>query len=380
MQAFTDVESSLQRAMMNSLGGRDRSISIAGLESISEGDGKTASKHVRKPSRMCQSDTPQPVRLSAARSAAGRGKADPCASTTNSSARHKSRPRGNAPQTGKSSADMYSFAALSGSGTPDLYSSFAAAAPSGGSSQRSSSDAAAEARAASRRNSLQSMRTSAERNNPYAGLASSLGGLNATVLAGGSAGGMANSFASAGARVGGKPVLMGDSFATANARVGGPAMPASKPASRLAIKGSPAGDSFATAGARVGGGAMPKRICEQSIKEGSEGCAADPDIETQRGKSVTAGSSGPAAGCVVKVPNPYAGLLSIDLGAERSQAAAAEQKDGTKNDLTTLSAPLLAAMSSPSEGDDGQPPPNPFASSSSKRSEPQLDGWRQLAG
>ncbi len=369
--------------MMNSLGGRDRSISIAGLESISEGDGKPASKGAgRKHSRMCHSDTPQPVRLSAARSAAGRGsKADPCASTTGS-ARHKSRPRGNAPQQpGASSTDMYSFAALSGSGgAPDLYSSFAAAAD--GSSQRSSSEIAAEARAASRRNSLQSMRTSAERNNPYAGLASSLGGLNATVLAGGG-GGMANSFASAGARVGGKPMpsarpVSMDSFATANARVGGLGMPASKPASRLAITGSPAGDSFATAGARVGGGVMPKPTCEQSIKEGSEGCAADPDIDTQRGKSATTGSSESAAGCVVKVPNPYEGLLSIDLGADPASVAAAVNKDSTNNALTTLSAPLLATTSSSPKADDNQPPPNPFASSS-KRSEPQLDGWRQLA-
>ena len=199
------------------------------------------------------------------------------------------------------------------------------------------------------------------------------------MLAGGAAGGMANSFASAGARVGAKPVSMGDSFANANARVGGQKLPGGKAGSRLAVTSvSAAGDSFATAGARVAGIAMPKRVCEQSIKEGSEGCA-DADIETQQGRSATRGISGPAAGCVVKVPNPYAGLLSIDLGADPASVAVAVNKDSTNNALTTLSAPLMATTSSSPKADDNQPPPNPFASSS-KRSEPLLDGWRQLAG
>ena len=382
VQAFTDVESSLQRAVTSL--SRDRSMPMAGLAPISEADSTSVSKRVTsKQSRMCQSDTPQPVRVMAARGAAG-GKGDACATLAahhHGPARPKTRPRGNTPAAAPAS-DMYNFPALAGSAAaPDLYS-FAAAANDGSGDPTSSSDAAAESRASSRRNSLQSMKAAAERNNPYAALASSLGGMNATVVSGGP---MANSFASAGARVGGAPmpsvrpapkppVSMGDSFANANARVGGLAMPSVKITSRLSVV-SPFSGNFATADARVGGLAMPKRSVEPTILEGSG--STEQDVEVQRGEAAAATSvGGPAAGAA-KATNPYAGILNVALGADPSPAAATHVTDSAGAKFSALSAPLLTVAPHKGDDDDDQPPPNPFASSA-KRSEPQMVGWRQL--
>ena len=378
VQAFTDVELSLQRAVTNSIGSRDRSMTIS-LESISEADSNAVKHAASKQSRLCHSDTPQPVRVMAAGSVRA-GKPDAVASDAHVAgrARQKPRPRGNA-LPAAAAADMYSFAAVSGtkaSATPDLYSF--AAAPAARTSAEISV-AAAESRASSRRNSLQSMSASAERNNPYASLASCLGGVNATDISGVPA----DSFASAGARVGGKPMpsmrptvrpgSLGDSFASANARVGTLAMPSAKPGSRLAVRGS-VGGSFATAGARVGGLAMPQPAAKQSITEGSSGVASK--AELQQGTAAATGVDGSAAEAD-KVASPFESLLSVGLSAARLPTIPSGSLDSeVEYDLTSLSAPLPAAA--PQKGAEDQPPPNPFASSA-KRSEPLLDGWRQRA-
>ena len=346
MQAYTDVEASLQRAMTNSLGSRDRSM-IIGLESISEADSSAVPRPRggvgHKQSRMCQSDNPQPIRVSAVRSVSG-PKKDACNSTVLAVQTRKVRPRGNAAPAA-APGDLYSFAALptvpSAKVTPDS------------AAESSMSEAAAElaaAKAQSRRNSLQSMQAAAEKNNPYAALASSLGGMQAAPV-----NGLADTFASAGARVGGKP------------------MPSVRPAARAAVSGN----FFAMADARVGGAAMPPRAAKAGGQLGPDDGRTG--LEGREGKAEVTNTEEPAAGATAT--NPYAGMFDVMNAAPPPPLAATNAEDTAqmRNSFSALSAPLPGAtVASHHKDDDDQPPPNPFASSS-KRSEPQLEGWRVMS-
>ena len=351
------MENSLQRAL-TSLGSRGQSMMNIGLEPISEADSNSVTRGGVgvKQSRMCHSDQPQQIRVSAARSGAV-PKQDACSTTVPP---RKVRPRGNAAPAAVP-GDLYSFAALPT--VPD------AGAPSTSDSPVAPMSAAragiAAARASSRRNSLQSMQAAAEKNNPYAALASSLGGMQ-----------------------GAAPVGLANSFASADARVGGKSMPSKLPTARAAVTF----DSFAMADARVGGAAMPPRPGKASGPHVSGGASAG--LEGQQGMTAVKDTV-QSASVALEATNPYAAIMStavrpVRLPPTPFAATDTEDKTATNNEATTatdtednaqlhsgfsaLSMPVPVATDR--KDDDDQPPPNPFASSSKRQSVPQLEGWR----
>jgi hypothetical protein len=269
-------------------------------------------------------------------------KQDPSSSTVPP---RKVRPRGNAAPAA-ASGDLYSFAALAMLPDPGAQAtSESATAP-----MSTARAAIAAAKASSRRNSLQSMQAAAEKNNPYAALASSLGGMQAAAP-----NGIANSFASADARAGGKPI------------------PSVRPAARAAVSF----DSFAMADARVGGVAMPSRLAKFAAQQGPG--AASPEREAQQETTAVTSPEQPAA-AAPEAASPNAVILCTAVRPAElppTPFAATETEDTAQphSGFSALSAPLPVATDH-KDSDDDQTPPNPFASSS-KRSVPQLEGWRK---